>query len=298
MATNNNWNNQIAAANSAITLNSGTNAVNISTDASATTVSVGTGAAVKGTTVGSTNSTSATTVQSGSGALNITSTNGAITMNSGTGTVAIGNDATAATYNFATGSGAKVVTLGTTNTTSSLALKYGTADFTLASATGTVMSALDTGEITFPIQPAFLAGGSSAVTNVTGDGNDYTLVGFDTEAYDVGGDFASSTFTAPVTAKYYIHYAVLHTNIAAGNNDCAPGVVTSNRNYYSAVQMAPGPVKNNNNRFGFSGSILADMDTGDTATIHTTVGGGTRTVGILYNGTSDPRVWFGGFLAC
>ena len=40
MSTTNSWNNQIAAANSAITLNSGTNAVNVSTDALAATVNV------------------------------------------------------------------------------------------------------------------------------------------------------------------------------------------------------------------------------------------------------------------
>ena len=65
--TINAWNNQIAAANSAITLNSGTNAISISTDASATTVNIGTGAAVKTVMLGSTNSTSTTTISSGSG---------------------------------------------------------------------------------------------------------------------------------------------------------------------------------------------------------------------------------------
>lgn len=65
--TNNSWNNQIAAAKSAITLNSGTNNVNISTDASATTVNIGTGGAAKTVTLGSTNTTSATSIRSGSG---------------------------------------------------------------------------------------------------------------------------------------------------------------------------------------------------------------------------------------
>ena len=40
MATNNNWNNQIAAANSVITLNSGTNTISTSSDASATTINI------------------------------------------------------------------------------------------------------------------------------------------------------------------------------------------------------------------------------------------------------------------
>lgn len=65
MATTNSWNNAIAAANSAITLNSGTNTVSISTDASATTLNIGTGAAVKTVQLGSTNTTSSTTINFG-----------------------------------------------------------------------------------------------------------------------------------------------------------------------------------------------------------------------------------------
>ena len=71
MSTNNNWNNQIAAANSAILLNSGTNAVNVSTDAFATSVSIATGAGNKTLTLGSTTTTSTTNLQSGSGGINI-----------------------------------------------------------------------------------------------------------------------------------------------------------------------------------------------------------------------------------
>lgn len=71
MSTTNSWNNQIAAANSAITLNSGTNAVNVSTDALAAAVNVSTGSGNKTLTLGSTNTTSTTNLQSGSGGINI-----------------------------------------------------------------------------------------------------------------------------------------------------------------------------------------------------------------------------------
>jgi hypothetical protein len=67
MATNNDWNNAIAAAKSAVTLNAGVNAVGVSTDASATTVNVATGGAVKTLQMGSTNTTSSTAIQSGTG---------------------------------------------------------------------------------------------------------------------------------------------------------------------------------------------------------------------------------------
>jgi hypothetical protein len=98
MATNNSWNNQITAAKSAITLNSGTNTVNISSDASATTVNVGTGASAKTVNVGSTNTTSSLIVRTGSGGMFASGIAGVsvsnknyMTINTSTG--ALGSDA-------------------------------------------------------------------------------------------------------------------------------------------------------------------------------------------------------------
>lgn len=106
-----------------ITANNGT--ISLSTDASAATVNVGTGAAVKTSTFGSTNSTSSTTLQSGSGALNVTSTGGALTINSGTGALGVSTDASATTVNLATGAAVKTTTLGSTNSTSTTTVQSG-----------------------------------------------------------------------------------------------------------------------------------------------------------------------------
>ena len=56
------------------------------------------------------------------------------------------------------------------------------------------------GHVTQPLQSAFLAQPSSAQTDIPI--NAITTLAFGTERYDVNGDFASSTFTAPVTGKY------------------------------------------------------------------------------------------------
>lgn len=134
-----------------ITANGGT--VSLATDATTSTINIGTGAGVKTSTFGSTNSTSATTiacgtggiavgtsanahtstfgstsstsattVQSGSGALAVTSTGGTLTVNSGTGTLGISTDSSATTVNIGTGSGNKTVSLGSTTSGSTLTL--------------------------------------------------------------------------------------------------------------------------------------------------------------------------------
>lgn len=76
MSTTNSWNNTISAANSSITLNSGTHDVLISTDASATTVNIATGAGAKAVTLGSTNTTSSLALQYGTADFTIASASG------------------------------------------------------------------------------------------------------------------------------------------------------------------------------------------------------------------------------
>ncbi len=292
MATINDWNNAVLAAS--ITFNGGTmsmgtdstdNAITIGTAASAgrtvtigngtaastTAINCGTGGVTVGTTanahastLGSVTSTSATTVQSGSGTLSVTSTNGAITINSGTGTVSIGSDATAATYNFATGAGAKLVTLGSTSGSSSLALKTGTADFSLASATGTIMSAIDTGEIIYPLQPAFLATSGSAVTNITGNATTFILGTTNpvTEIFDQNADFnTNGTFTAPVTGKYYFSGLVNLTGCTIATTITAR-VDSSNTLILGGLGR---PASSSNFSTPMMG--LVDMDAADTCTL-------------------------------
>ena len=57
-----------------------------------------------------------------------------------------------------------------------------------------------TGAVTKPLQPCFSVVPASQQSNLsTGD-----ALAFGTELFDLGGDFSSNTFTAPVTGKYFI----------------------------------------------------------------------------------------------
>lgn len=299
MATTNGWNNQVLGAKTAITLNAGTNAINIGSDAFANTVNIGTGAAAKTVNLGSTNGASASTLQSGTGALNVTATNGALTINSGTGNLGISTDASATTVNIATGAAAKVATLGSTNGASSLALKYGTADFSLASATGNVMVAQDTGEINYPLQPAFLAYLSATVDNVTGDGTVYNIV-WDSEIFDQNADFNTGTgiFTAPVAGRYHFDASISYQGLLNTHTNGQITIVTSNRQYLSLL-MNPYAVSTATYT-AFTLAVLADMDAGDTAYVAAAVSGagGTKVVDIFTGPANDPRSWFSGYLAC
>jgi len=229
-------------------------------------------------------------------AWNNTITNAAITLNSTTNDINISSDASATTVNIATGGAAKAVTMGSTNAASSLALQYGTADFTLASATGTVISALDTGEITEPLQPAFLAYNSAKDYNQTGNGT-YVTVQFDTEVFDLGGDYNNGTytFTAPVTGRYFINTSVV-CNGVLGASRSTIRFITSNRDFAIGA-VNPGAVKYFGDAFGANASALADMDAADTCYVTLYMNGqGADTVTINGNATAL-NTYFSGYLA-
>jgi hypothetical protein len=148
------------------------------------------------------------------------------------------------------------------------------------------MAITSAGEVTFPLQPAFLAQMSSNATNATGDGTAYVLA-CNTEITDKNSDYNNSTytFTAPVTGSYDFSVAGEVTNLSVGHTSIGVYLVTSNRTYTLLRQnpyagMAAGAVT-----YGFSCSLVGvDMDAADTAYIWVIVSGSTKTVTV--NGTT------------
>ena len=237
MATTNSWNNQIAAANSVITLNSGTNAINISTDASATTVSVATGAAVKTATFGSTNSSSATAIKSGSG-------------------------------NIACNSGLTIDSTGRTKNT---------------------------------VQPAFMASQTGDQSSKTGDGTVYTVT-FTDEKFDQNNNFdATSTFTAPITGKYFFAVTLQVNGLTSSMTTGLLSLVVAGTSAatYRLIRQNFFAESVSGIICGISASAIVPMTASDTATVTLQVSGGTKAAGI--NGeTSLSAVSpsFSGYLIC
>jgi len=213
-------------------------------------------------------------------------------------TINLSADATGSTVNLATGAAAKVVTVGSTNSASQLALQYGTADFTLASATGTVIQALDSGEVTKPLQPAFCAYLASDDLDVTGNGTEY-LIGTNTaltERFDQGSDFnTNGIFTASVAGRYLLTGTVLVKGIAAATTSLLK-IDTSNE-VYGTNCGDPSTVVTSTGFVSMAISVLADMDASDTATLKVTFSGEVGDVNDLYGGTAA-YTQFSGYLAC
>ncbi len=147
------------------------------------------------------------------------------------------------------------------------------------------------GEVLKPANPAFLVSPSANLTNVTGDGTNYTVV-WNTEVFDQGSDFASNTFTAPITGRYMLNATVVISNMTSSHTTGQMNIITSNRTY--KMWINPWAASNGSGISTFTNSVLVDMDASDTAYIQLNVSGGTKVITIeaVGNGTV-----FSGYLA-
>ena len=115
--------------------------------------------------------------------------------------------------------------------------------------------------------PAFLVSATSGQTNLSDD----TTIAF-TEIFDQGGNFASNTFTAPVTGRYQLNLQMYTNEVDYDGAFAQFKLITSNRNYLTVVD--PGAFDSNPDYWSFTIAALADMDASDTASVQLDFGSG------------------------
>jgi len=132
----------------------------------------------------------------------------------------------------------------------------------LGSALGTTSHMVidSTGAVTMPLQPAFCAIPAATQSNVA----NAATVAFGTERFDQNSDFASNTFTAPVTGKYQLSYMVRMDGMDQASSYTRMSLITSNRGYESAI-FDTSKLSGDPTYWHFTQSVLADMDANDTA---------------------------------
>lgn len=144
------------------------------------------------------------------------------------------------------------------------------------------------GEITKSSQPAFCVVPASQQSNIATDG--YVDVAFGTEIYDVGGNFASNVFTAPVTGKYQLSYQLYCVAIDSAASYVTFEIDTSNRDYFNLFD--PDAFDQDAETWTWVLSITADMDANDTAKVRFYQGGGTAQLDV------STASFFTGVLIC
>ena len=150
------------------------------------------------------------------------------------------------------------------------------------------MRLMSAGELVIPSQPAFMAYPSGTQSDIANDSN--VEIAFGTERFDQGSNFASNTFTAPATGKYQLNVSLEFTNMDSAATYYQVNLATSNDIYYFYIDPDFG--QDTAGSFTVGGSVLADMDTNDTAVVQVRTSDGTAQMDVA------TQSFFSGFLAC
>tara|TARA_R100000234_G_scaffold119623_1_gene103105 strand:+ start:75 stop:848 length:774 start_codon:yes stop_codon:yes gene_type:complete len=147
-----------------------------------------------------------------------------------------------------------------------------------------------TGLITQPLQPAFNVNlGATNSSTLATDGSALTLA-FNTERFDNNADFASNTFTAPITGKYLLSLHLRINDMDSAANYYIPTILTSNQAYRTLINPK---FSSDVSYIGLIVTIIADMDASDTCTVTIQQSGGSAQS--VVEGTND-YTYFSGYL--
>ena len=140
----------------------------------------------------------------------------------------------------------------------------GAAGISSASTSGTAISIDSSNRVVMASQPSFLAQPASIQSNVGVTDGTSVVIALGTERYDVGGNFSSNTFTAPVTGKYLLSATIYITSIDSAATYIQMVITTSNRFYFQLIDPDFGQ---DAAYWSFNHATVADMDENDTAVI-------------------------------
>jgi hypothetical protein len=152
----------------------------------------------------------------------------------------------------------------------------------------TAINVDDSGHVTMGLQPCFRIG-SGTQANIAVSTNVTAI--FDSEVFDIGSNFASNTFTAPVTGKYYLGLLMRLNAVDSAASYIQIVIVGSNRNttvftFHNATELSADA-----DNLTVSGSTVLDMDANDTAYVRIRIQSGTAQTDVDSDGS-----YFTGYL--
>lgn len=148
------------------------------------------------------------------------------------------------------------------------------------------------------LQPSFSVNITTSPTNVTGDGTDYQIifdhVNFDqTSSYDAG----TGIFTAPIGGKYQLNAACFIDNTSTPMSSFQIEIITTGFTFRNKVGCSTTATPPSGTSINIS--TIAILSAGETAYVGVSVGGGTKTCGVLGSGVGTLYdTYFNGSLLC
>ena len=169
-------------------------------------------------------------------------------------------------------------------------IQYSHADdaFSIGAAASTAMALSSAGEVTKPLQPCFRVG-SGTQDNIPVSSNQTGL--FDVEIFDIGNNFGSNVFTAPITCKYFFNVMYRITSLDTASTYLQVSLLGSNRNTTMFTLSEITHHLSADSEISFSGATLLDMDANDTAQVRLRIQAGTAQADVSTDGS-----YFTGYL--
>lgn len=144
-----------------------------------------------------------------------------------------------------------------------------------------VQGALITDNIwTNTAQPMFSAQADGTQTNIAV--GSWVNIEFATEIADQGSNYATPSFTAPVTGLYQVNVSIYAASIDTVATNFQVQLLTSNRPYYAEV-IQPDATWSADATYVINASFICDMDAADTATARVKLTGGAAQTDINSN---------------
>ena len=125
----------------------------------------------------------------------------------------------------------------------------------------------EAGHVTKPLQPAFMA--NKSASGQTPSASTAVTVVFENEVFDNNADYntSNSTFTAPVTGRYWFHTRIRTDEVGGGTGIYSIRLVASNRTIHNTQVDLSDYLDGTMNRMSFEVSGLLDMDASDTCKV-------------------------------
>ena len=172
------------------------------------------------------------------------------------------------------GASGQVLTSDGTNWTSAVAAGGGVDGISSSANANAIVITADE-EVTMPKQPCVNVTSTQQLSNVTGGSTVYTYV-WNSERFDQNDDFASNTFTAPVTGRYLHTIGMNFDSINSSRTHLSVKLETSNEGYH-VTKFNPSAYSATF-EYHCHGSFIVDMDASDTATVTIQVNGGSTDI--------------------
>ena len=187
--------------------------------------------------------------------------NGGITMGGTTPTLTIG-DAGAEDTKIVFDGNAQDYHIGLDDSADDLVIGLGS---TLGTTSHIVID--EAGHVTKPLQPAFMA--NKSASGQTPSASTAVTVVFENEVFDNNADYntSNSTFTAPVTGRYWFHTRIRTDEVGGGTGIYSIRLVASNRTIHNTQVDLSDYLDGTMDRMSFEVTGLLDMDASDTCKV-------------------------------